>query len=173
MAMSSPLVASSLSLPAVHVPRAARPAPARSTAAASAPGRASQAVLLGLGGVGATAVDVAVLSALVQTGCAVAVAAWLGACVGAVFSYGYNRRVAFRDRSAVRAAQIARFAAVALTSAMAMAAAMHVATALLGAPYLLAKAACSVLVFALWTLPAQRRLVFPAALDVPAPLPGR
>lgn len=142
-------------------------------AAAFSPGMHSmsssrQKLLAGLGGVAATAVDVVALAALVENGCPVAPAAYLGATLGAAVSFTVSRRLAFRDRSPLTWSQLARFAAVAFAAAMTMAVAMHVTADLLGVPYLLAKALCGVAVFALWTFPAQRRYVFRAG-----PLGGR
>ena len=45
----------------------------------------------------------------------------------------------------------------------ALAIAMYLTADVLGVPYLLAKAVCAVAVFAIWSFPAQRYLVFPAA----------
>jgi putative flippase GtrA len=124
--------------------------------------QAPLAALAGLGGVLSTGLDVAVLTTLVEGGCAVGPAAWLGTCVGAALGFGWNRRVVFGDRSPLRWQQVACFAFVALVGSVAMALSMHVAVALFGLPYLLAKGLCAVLVFVVWNLPAQRRFVFPA-----------
>lgn len=121
-----------------------------------------QALLAGLSGLAATALDVAVLASLMERGCPVALAAWLGAAAGAAASFLLSRRLAFRDTSPLGWPQIARFATVAASSAAVMALAMHVTSTIFGVPYLLAKAGCAVAVFALWTLPAQRRFVFVA-----------
>lgn len=121
------------------------------------------AALAGAGGVASTGLDVAVLTALVETGCPVGPAALCGALAGAVLAFSFNRRFVYGDRSKLRWQQVACFAAVALIGAMAMAMAMHLTADILGAPYLLAKAGCAVLVFALWSMPAQRRFVFPSA----------
>jgi putative flippase GtrA len=125
--------------------------------------QAPLAALAGLGGVVSTALDVAVLTALVESGCAVGPAAWIGTLAGAALAFGWNRRYVFGDRSALRWQQVACFALVALVGAVALALSMHVAVTLCGLPYLVAKAVCAVLVFAVWNLPAQRRFVFPSA----------
>lgn len=122
------------------------------------------AALAGAGGVASTGLDVAVLTALVESGCPVGPAALCGALAGAVFAFSFNRRFVYADRSRLRWQQVVCFAAVALIGALAMALAMHLTVDVAGVPYLLAKAGCAVLVFALWSLPAQRRFVFsPAA----------
>jgi hypothetical protein len=41
-----------------------------------------------------------------------------------------------------------------------MALAMHLVAVTLGVPYLVAKLICAAVVFAAWTYPAQRRIVF-------------
>ena len=131
--------------------------------------------MAGLGGLVATTLDVVVLASLVERGCPVAAAAWLGAASGAVASFLVSRNLAFADRSPLSWAQVARFAGVALASAAVMALAMHVVAVVFGVPYLLAKALCGVTVFALWTLPAQRRFVFvrPLEAEPSALLAGR
>jgi putative flippase GtrA len=127
-----------------------------------------QAALSGVGGVASTALDVAVLTALIEAGCSVAPAALCGAATGAVLAFWFNRRFVFEDRTPLRWQQAACFAAVALVSAVAMAIAMHLTVNVLGIPYLLAKALCAVAVFALWSLPAQRRFVFPPVASAPS-----
>lgn len=125
--------------------------------------QAPMAALAGLGGLVSTALDVAVLTVLVESGCAIGPAAWIGTLAGAALAFGWNRRFVFADRSALRWQQVACFAAVALVGAIALAVSMHVAVHVCGLPYLIAKALCAVLVFAVWNLPAQRRFVFPTA----------
>lgn len=136
----------------------------------AAPRSTTQAAIIGLGGFTSTLVDTALLAILVEAGAPVGPAAWAAACVGAVVSFAFSRRLAFRDRSPLRGGQVARFAAVALTTAMVLAAAMHVTSTVLGVPYLLAKLLCSALVFVVWSLPAQRHLVFSPSLDARASL---
>lgn len=131
--------------------------------------RSLQTAIAGLGGLAATLVDIATLTILVESGVAIAAASLLGACAGAAVSFTFNRRIAFRDRSSLRWQQLAIFAAVALTSGVAMAVAMEISAVVLGVPYLLAKLICSVLVFCLWSLPAQRRFVFPRPFDATVP----
>lgn len=118
------------------------------------------AALAGAGGVASTGLDVAALTALVESGCPVGPAALCGALAGAVFAFSFNRRFVYADRRKLRWQQVVCFAAVALIGALAMALAMHLTVDVAGVPYLLAKAGCAVLVFALWSLPAQRRFVF-------------
>jgi len=87
-------------------------------------------------------------------------AAFIGAAAGAVVGFSLNKLVAFRDRSRITTRQLARFGIVAVATALLMAVAMDVVAVKLGVPYVLAKVICSVTVFAGWTYPAQRRLVF-------------
>ncbi len=97
---------------------------------------------------------------MVQHGVAIAAAAFSGAAAGAAMNFALNKYVAFRDRSPITPRQIVRFGIVAVATATLMAAAMHLVTVKLGVPYLLAKLICAAVVFAAWTYPAQRRLVF-------------
>lgn len=127
-----------------------------------------QAALSAVGGVTSTALDVGVLTALVEAGCAVGPAALCGASAGAVFAFVFNRRFVFEDRTSLRWQQAVCFAAVALVGAVAMAIAMHLTVDVLGVPYLIAKAVCAVALFAMWSLPAQRRFVFPHASAAPS-----
>ncbi|HEX4449279.1 MAG TPA: GtrA family protein [Kofleriaceae bacterium] len=114
----------------------------------------------GLAGIGATAVDVCALTVQVHRGTPVALAAFIAAAVGACAGFALNKYVAFRDRSPVTLAQLSRFAIVALGTALLVAAGMELFAVHLRVPYLAAKALCSLCVFAAWTYPAQRRLVF-------------
>ena len=114
----------------------------------------------GFGGAVATAVDVSALVLMVQHGASVALAAFTGAALGAVMNFAWNKYVAFQDRSPITGRQLARFGLVAVATAALLAAAMHIVAVVLGVPVLLAKLICAVVVFAAWTYPAQRRLVF-------------
>jgi putative flippase GtrA len=114
----------------------------------------------GLGGIGATVVDVTLLVLLVEHGTAVALAAFIAASCGAAVGFTMNKYIAFRDRSPISLPQCGRFAFVAVATALLMAGAMQLIAVKLGAPYLVAKLICSALVFLAWTYPAQRRLVF-------------
>lgn len=107
-----------------------------------------------------SALDVSVLVLMVEHGARVPVAAFCGAAAGAVMNFVLNKYFAFRDRSPLGARQIARFALVAVATAILMALAMELVAVRLGVPYLLAKLVCAATVFAVWTYPAQRRLVF-------------
>jgi len=120
----------------------------------------------GLGGAVATAVDVCVLVLMVQHAAPIAAAAFCGASAGAVANFAMNKYVAFRDRSSITLPQLARFGLVAVATAALMALAMHVVAVGLGVPYLVAKLMCAAVVFAVWTYPAQRRLVFRRAAHV-------
>ena len=117
-------------------------------------------VASGLGGAVATAVDVCVLVLMVQHAAPIAAAAFCGASAGAVANFALNKYVAFRDRSSITLHQLARFGLVAVATAALMAVAMHIVAVELGVPYLVAKLICAAVVFAIWTYPAQRRLVF-------------
>jgi putative flippase GtrA len=114
----------------------------------------------GFGGAVGTAVDVSVLVLMVQHGVAIAASAFIGATAGAAMNFAMNKYVAFRDRSPITGHQIARFGIVAVATATLMALAMQVIAVKLGVPYLVAKLICAALVFAAWTYPAQRRIVF-------------
>ena len=114
----------------------------------------------GLGGAVGTAVDVSVLVLMVQHGVAIAASAFAGAVAGAAMNFALNKYVAFRDRSRITGLQLARFGIVAVATATLMALAMQLVAVKLRVPYLVAKLVCAAVVFAAWTYPAQRRLVF-------------
>jgi putative flippase GtrA len=114
----------------------------------------------GLGGVVATGVDVGVLILLVERHVSIPVAAFLAAMAGAGTNFVMNKYVAFRDSSPITVQQLTRFGVVAVTTAMLMAFAMKVVAVHLGVPYVIAKILCAAIIFAAWTYPAQRRLVF-------------
>jgi len=117
-------------------------------------------VASGFGGAVGTAVDVSVLVLMVQHGIAIAASAFSGAAAGAAMNFALNKYVAFRDRSPITGRQVARFGIVAVATATLMALAMQLVAVKLGVPYLLAKLICAAVVFAAWTYPAQRRIVF-------------
>lgn len=119
-----------------------------------------QLIASGFGGAVATAIDVSVLVQMVRHEAPIAAAAFCGAAAGAVMNFALNKYIAFGDRSPISPRQLVRFGLVAVATAMMMAVAMHVVAVLLGVPYLAAKLICAVVVFAAWTYPAQRRLVF-------------
>jgi putative flippase GtrA len=77
-----------------------------------------------------------------------------------VTNFLLNKHFAFRDRSRINRRQLARFGLVAVATALLMAGAMQLVAVELGVPYLIAKLLCAAVVFAVWTYPAQRRLVF-------------
>jgi putative flippase GtrA len=107
-----------------------------------------------------TGLDLALLVVLIGHHVAIPLATFIAALAGAVTNFTINKYVAFRDRSPIGLGQIARFNVVAVVSALLMAAVMKLATANLGVPVVAAKLACAAIVFAVWTYPAQRRLVF-------------
>jgi putative flippase GtrA len=117
-------------------------------------------VSAGAGGAVGSMLDVAVLVLMVEHGAPVAAAAFCGATAGAVANFALNKYFAFRDRSPINGRQLARFGLVAVATALLMAGAMQLVAVKLGVPYLFAKLICAAIVFAVWTYPAQRRLVF-------------
>ena len=122
----------------------------------------------GIGGAFGTGVDLGVLVLLVGQHVPIPLATFIAALAGAATNFTINKYVAFRDRSPITLGQIARFDFVAVVAALLMAAAMKIATANLGVPVVAAKLACAAVVFAIWTYPAQRRLVFARGADVGA-----
>jgi putative flippase GtrA len=114
----------------------------------------------GVGGVVGTGVDLGCLILLVGHHMSVPVATFLASLAGAATSFVLNKYVAFRDRSPISLGQILRFDFVAVVAALLMAVAMKLVTVKLGVSVVVAKLACAAVVFAVWTYPAQRRLVF-------------
>jgi putative flippase GtrA len=128
--------------------------------------RNRRVLLCSLGGLTGTAIDVALLVVLVESGVPVAIASFLGAAAGAAACYVANKRWAFRDRTPTSLRQVSVFGLVAVGTALLMAAAMSVVAVGLGVPYLAAKAVCAATVFLLWSYPLQRHVVFrPSAVD--------
>lgn len=117
-------------------------------------------VSAGAGGAVGSMLDVAVLVLMVEHHAPIAAAAFCGAAAGAVTNFVLNKYFAFRDRSPINGRQLARFGLVAVATALLMAGAMQLVAVKLGVPYLLAKLVCAAVVFAVWTYPAQRRIVF-------------
>lgn len=117
-------------------------------------------VAAGVGGAVGSILDLTVLVLMVEHGAPIAGAAFCGAAAGAVTNFALNKHFAFRDRSPINGRQLARFGLVAVATAMLMAIAMQLVAVELGVPYLFAKLICAAAVFAAWTYPAQRRLVF-------------
>lgn len=136
--------------------------PTSGTAAALPPvvNNTRQMVAAGMGGAAGSVLDVVVLVLMVEGGAPVAWAAFCGAAAGAVVNFALNKYIAFRDRSPITGQQLARFALVAVATAVLMAFAMQLVAVELGVPYLIAKLICAGAVFAVWSYPAQRRLVF-------------
>jgi putative flippase GtrA len=130
----------------------------------------------GLSGAAATALDVAVMVVLVELlRTRVGWAAFCAASCGAVANFTINKYWAFRDRSPIDPRQVIAYGAVALGAAGLAAVSVHLLVEVGGHGYLWAKGLAAVGVFALWSYPAQSRLVFPAArlpqLDAPLLLP--
>ncbi len=119
-----------------------------------------QLAAAGAGGAVGSALDVTVLVLLVEHGARVPVAAFSGAAAGAVVNFVVNKYLAFRDHSRITGRQLVRAGLVAVATALLMAVAMQLVAVELGVPYLIAKLVCAALVFAVWTYPAQRRIVF-------------
>lgn len=119
-----------------------------------------QLLSAGFGGVVATLFDISLLVVLVEEGVSVPAAAFFAAGAGAVMNFLLNKYIAFRDRSRITVQQLSRFGAVAVATAMLMALSMKILAVELGVPYILAKLICAVVVFVVWTYPAQRTLVF-------------
>jgi putative flippase GtrA len=117
----------------------------------------------GIAGIAGTGVDVGVLVLLVARQVSIPLATFLAALAGAGTSFVINKYVAFRDRSPLRLSQVLRFDLVALVGALLVAGAMKLVAGTLGVPVVTAKLACAALVFAIWSYPAQRRLVFGGA----------
>ena len=113
-----------------------------------------------LAGALATATDVVLLSLLYHLGIVVGAAALAGSLSGAVVGFVINKYWALRDGRPLTLRQLAIYSAVSITTALITASLMHVACERGHLPYLLAKLISAALVFACWTYPAQRRLVF-------------
>jgi putative flippase GtrA len=96
----------------------------------------------------------------------VPLATFVAAMAGAVTNFTLNKYVAFRDRSPISVGQVARYHLVAIVGALSMAGAMRMATANPAVPVVAAKLACAAVVFAIWSYPAQRRLVFARRAEV-------
>ena len=87
-------------------------------------------------------------------------ATFIAALAGAAMNFTINKYVAFRDRSPITPRSGRALRRRRRVAALLMAVAMKLAPASLGVPVLAAKLVCAALVFAIWTYPAQRRLVF-------------
>ena len=117
-------------------------------------------VAAGIGGAVGTGVDVSALVLMVKSGVSIPVATFVAALIGAATIFVLNKYVAFRDRSPINVHQLARFGFVAVSAAMLMAVAMKIVAVKFAVPVVMAKLLCAAVVFAIWTYPAQRRLVF-------------
>jgi len=133
--------------------------------------RNQRVLAAGLGGIAGSILDVAVLVACVESGMAVAPAAFLGASAGAGACFVANKYWAFRDRRPLSLRQAGSFGLVAVGTALLMALAMSIVAVKLGVPYLKAKAICAAAVFLIWSYPAQRRFVFRHIVPAPIPVP--
>ena len=121
-------------------------------------------VRVGVGGVVATGIDIAALIILVEAlGSHVTLAAFLAATLGGVCNFLINKFWAFREKSPIDLRQVTVYAFVSLVTAAFVATVVHLLAVVLVLPYLLAKAIAAVVVFVVWTYPAQSKLVFPPA----------
>jgi putative flippase GtrA len=121
---------------------------------------ARELLTAGMAGIVGTGIDVSALVLMVGSGVSIPVATFVAALLGAATIFVLNKYVAFRDRSPINVPQLARFGFVAVSAAMLMAVAMKIVAVKLAVPVVVAKLACAAIVFAIWTYPAQRRLVF-------------
>jgi putative flippase GtrA len=125
-------------------------------------------VRVGVSGVVATSIDIAALVLLVEAlGSHVTLAAFLAATLGGVSNFLINKYWAFRERSPIDLRQVTVYSFVSLITAAFVAVAVHVLAVVMVLPYLWAKAIAAVLVFLVWTYPAQSRLVFPSTTSEP------
>lgn len=123
--------------------------------------RARRILRTGTAGAFAAVADVLTLIALVdRAGLRPGPAAFLAASVGAVFGFVLSKYWAFRDYSALDRRQVYRYGMVALLNAALVAFSVHVLADIVGIQYLWAKGVSAVLVFAVWSYPAQSRIVF-------------
>jgi putative flippase GtrA len=125
-----------------------------------------QLLTAGIVGAVGTGLDLGALVLLVGLRLPIPLATFIAALVGAATNFTLGKYVAFRDRSPLSLGQIARFDVVAVVAALLMAAAMKIATASFCLPVVAAKVACAAVVFAIWTYPAQRHLVFTRGAEV-------
>jgi putative flippase GtrA len=122
--------------------------------------KVKEAISAGLGSLAAGLVDFILLVVLVRRGVAVPVAAFIAASFGAAVNFAWSKYLAFRDRTPLAFGQALRFAGVALAGALFIALTIQLFAVGLGVSYVLAKLLSSTVVFAAWTYPAQRYLVF-------------
>jgi putative flippase GtrA len=122
--------------------------------------KARELLAAAMAGALGTGLDLGVLVILVGRHAPIALATFVATLAGAATNFTLNKYVAFKDRSPLTLGQVARFDVVAVVAALLMAAAMKIATTALGFPVVAAKLVCAAVVFAIWTYPAQRRLVF-------------
>jgi putative flippase GtrA len=129
-------------------------------------------VRVGVSGAVATGIDVGALVLLVEVlGSHVTLAAFLAATLGGVSNFLINKYWAFRDGAPLELRQVTVYSFVSLVTAAFVAVIVHLVAVVMTLPYLLAKAIAAVVVFLVWTYPAQSRLVFPHA-GAPEPVEG-
>lgn len=137
--------------------------------------RARRILRTGTAGALAAVADVLTLVALVEgASLPPGPAAFFAASVGAVFGFLLSKYWAFRDYSALDRGQVTRYGMVSLLNAALVAFAVHVLADIVGIQYLWAKGVSAVLVFAVWSYPAQSRIVFrsPASVRTSALIDG-
>lgn len=121
-------------------------------------------VRTGVSGLAATAIDVMALVAFVELADApVALAAFLGAVMGAGCNFTLSKFWAFRCPEPIDPKQVFTYAMVSFVTACVMAGSVHFLAVNIGMPYLLAKGIAAAVVFLVWSYPAQAKLVFPSA----------
>jgi putative flippase GtrA len=114
-----------------------------------------------IGAVAATAVDFAVMIALVERlGVSPVAGTVVGASLGAVTNFLLGRAWVFRRHSGHWASQGARYAVVAAASAGWNALGEHLVHDVAGMQYVVARVLVSIVVSLLWNFPMQRRFVF-------------
>ena len=119
----------------------------------------------GVSGAGASMLDMGALVTLVEVfSVPVGLAAFGAAGVGAVAGYLVTKFWAFRDPNPVKPGQVAAYGLVSLGTASITAVLVHWLAGMM--PYPAAKLVAAAVIFALWSYPAQRGLVF-AGVHVP------
>ncbi len=124
--------------------------------------RSTRLVKVGISGIAASIIDVAVLIVLVeQLEMLAPGAAFIGAISGAGVNFIINKYWAFDRHTRSGFHQLITFALVAIVTALLVAIGVHLFATVLGASYLVAKAIAATLTFLIWGYPAQAKFVFP------------
>ena len=115
----------------------------------------------GIAGIAATAVDVVIMTLLIELFALPAgVAAGLGAIVGAAVGFTVSKYWAFDNRDAIAARQVVAYGLVGISNAFVVGIGVQLLTSGLGLGYLVAKVACAGAAFVCISYPAQSRFVF-------------